>query len=77
MCMEKGLKRISTDSRNVPDDLLFWLQYLFDEGEGDKIPGHDAVIHQLQERSESEGQHFTKAAGSTDHQWPNNSPVKK
>lgn len=34
---------------------------LFDEGERDQVPGHNAVVHQLQEGGESEGQHLTKA----------------
>lgn len=36
---------------------------LFDEGQRDQVPGHNAVVHQLQESSESEGQHLTKAEG--------------
>ncbi len=50
---------------NVLDELLFcWRKYLLDEGEGDKVPGHNAMIHELQEGGESEGQHFTEAEGS-------------
>lgn len=38
-------------------------QYLLDEGEGDEVPRYNAMIHELQEGSESEGQHFAKAKG--------------
>lgn len=37
--------------------------YLLDEGDGDEIPGHNSMVHQLQEGSESEGQHLPKAQG--------------
>lgn len=39
--------------------------HLLDEGQGDQVPGHDAVIHQLQEGGEGEGQHLPKTAGET------------
>lgn len=49
--------------------MCFCWKYLFDEGKGNEIPGHNAVIHQLQESSESEGQHFTKTEESKGHMW--------
>lgn len=34
---------------------------LLDEGEGDQVPGDNAVVHELQEGGESEGQHLAEA----------------
>lgn len=34
---------------------------LFDERQRDEVPGHYSMVHQLQEGSESEGQHLPKA----------------
>lgn len=40
--------------------------YLFDEGDGNQVPRHNAMVHELQEGCEGEGQHFTKAEGITE-----------
>lgn len=38
---------------------------LFDERQRDEVPGHYSMVHQLQEGSESEGQHLSKADEET------------
>lgn len=43
---------------------------LFDKGEGDQVPGDNAVVHELQEGGESEGQHLTKAEGKQEFCLP-------
>lgn len=59
-CSLNGLLRTDKVSDQCPKS---WRKYLFDEGEGDKVPGNNTMIHQFKEGSESEGQHFTKASG--------------
>lgn len=39
---------------------------LFDERQRDEVPGHYSMVHQLQEGSESEGQHLPKAEERAD-----------
>lgn len=68
--MESKARKYARRNSIASDELVFHeRRHLFDKGERDQVPGDNAVIHQLQEGGESEGQHLTEAVGRKELSW--------